>query len=208
MSDQKANLGEFLKEIRSRNQWTLSQVSALTGLAVSTLSKVENNQMSLTYDRLIQLAQGLGVDIAELFGAQPSTVAGLGRRTITKAGEGRLIRTQNYDYRYLCTEISQKSMAPIFAIVQARTIEQFGELIRHGGEEYFYVLEGEVAFYTEHYASVHLTKGDSGYFDASMGHAYLSLSAQPAQILCICSTPEKELVASALGAQSAPSGAD
>ncbi len=67
MNDAKSSLGDILRDIRSRNHWTLAEVSAMTGLAVSTLSKVENNQMQLTYDRLIQLAQGIGVDIAELF---------------------------------------------------------------------------------------------------------------------------------------------
>ena len=84
MTDQKASLGDFLREIRTRNHWTLSQVSAMTGLAISTLSKVENNQMSLTYDRIVQLAEGLKVDIVELFGtrATEASPSPLGRRTI------------------------------------------------------------------------------------------------------------------------------
>ncbi len=71
MNDAKSSLGDILRDIRSRNHWTLAEVSAMTGLAVSTLSKVENNQMQLTYDRLIQLAQGIGVDIAELLALWP-----------------------------------------------------------------------------------------------------------------------------------------
>ena len=84
--------------IRRRNDWTLAQVSAMTGLAVSTLSKVENNQMSLTYDKLLQLAQGMKVDIAELFGTRaPAGSAGRGRRAVSRQGEGRAIQTRTYD---------------------------------------------------------------------------------------------------------------
>jgi transcriptional regulator with XRE-family HTH domain len=72
MNDAKSSLGDILRDIRNRNQWTLAEVSAMTGLAVSTLSKVENNQMQLTYDRLIELAQGMNIDIAELFGTVAS----------------------------------------------------------------------------------------------------------------------------------------
>lgn len=199
MSDQKTGLGDYLKDIRMRNQWTLSQVSTMTGLAVSTLSKVENNQMSLTYDRLVQLAHGMQVDIVELFGTAPADEAAnpLGRRTFTLAGDGRSIKTQNYDYLYLCTEISRKSMVPIFATAHARTLDEFGPLIRHTGEEYIYVLEGELELHTEHYAPLRLKKGDCAYFDASTGHAYLSVSVEPAKLICVCSTSEKELVASA-----------
>lgn len=202
MTDQKTGLGDFLRDIRVRKHWTLLEVSEMTGLAVSTLSKVENNQMSLTYDRLVQLAAGLGVDIVELFGTRPvdSTPNLLGRRAISRQGEGRLIQTGNYDYLYLCTEISKKSMVPILAVLHARTMEEFGEFVRHDGQEYTYVVEGALELHTEHYEPATLKAGDSVYFDASMGHAYLSVSETPARILCVCSTSEKELINSLIGA--------
>lgn len=204
MNDSKSSLGDILKDIRNRNHWTLAEVSTMTGLAVSTLSKVENNQMQLTYDRLIQLAQGIKVDIAELFGTLASSddlSNVMGRRTYTKAGDGRSIITQNYDYLYVCTEIYKKSMVPILAIARARTLKEFGPLIRHKGEEFFYVIEGELELHTEIYEPLRLKKGDSAYFDAMTGHAYLSVSEEPAQILCVCSTPETELVSTLANAQ-------
>ncbi|HWT64324.1 MAG TPA: XRE family transcriptional regulator [Ochrobactrum sp.] len=204
MNDAKSSLGDILRDIRNRNHWTLAEVSAMTGLAVSTLSKVENNQMQLTYDRLIELAQGLNIDIAELFGtiASPDAMSNvMGRRTYTKSGEGKSIITQNYDYLYLCTEIYKKAMVPILAVAHARTLEEFGPLIRHKGEEFFYVVEGELELHSEIYAPLRLKKGDSAYFDAMTGHAYLSVSEEPAQILCVCSTPETELVSTLVDQQ-------
>ncbi|MGW6779084.1 helix-turn-helix domain-containing protein [Brucella pseudogrignonensis] len=204
MNDAKSSLGDILRDIRNRNQWTLAEVSAMTGLAVSTLSKVENNKMQLTYDRLIELAQGMKIDIAELFGtvASPDATSNvMGRRTYTKSGEGKSIITQNYDYLYLCTEIYKKAMVPILAVAHARTLEEFGPLIHHKGEEFFYVVEGELELHSEIYAPLRLKKGDSAYFDAMTGHAYLSVSEEPAQILCVCSTPETELVSTLVNQQ-------
>ncbi len=60
-------LGECLKAARQARKLTLKQVAERTGLSLSTLSKVENHQMSLTYDKLLQLTNGLGIAIAELF---------------------------------------------------------------------------------------------------------------------------------------------
>jgi len=211
MNDAKSSLGDILRDIRSRNHWTLAEVSAMTGLAVSTLSKVENNQMQLTYDRLIQLAQGIGVDIAELFGAvaTPDELSNvMGRRTFTKSGDGRSIITQNYDYLYICTEIYKKAMVPILAVAHARTLEEFGPLIRHKGEEFIYVLEGELELHSEIYAPLRLKKGDSAYFDAMTGHGYLSVSEEPAQILCVCSTPKTELVSTLVNTQTIKFKAD
>ncbi|MBZ4261793.1 hypothetical protein LAN14_24910, partial [Mycobacterium tuberculosis] len=82
--------------------------------------------MQLTYDRLVQLAQGIKVDIAELFGTLANadeTSNVMGRRTYTKAGDGRSIITKNYDYLYVCTEIYKKAMVPIIAIAHARTLQ-------------------------------------------------------------------------------------
>ena len=74
-------LGECLKALRRRHGWTLQDVNRRTGVAVSTLSKVENDQMSLTYDKLLQISEGLGINLAELL-STPADGAMLARRSI------------------------------------------------------------------------------------------------------------------------------
>ena len=68
-----SQLGHCLKAARQARGLTLKQVAERTGLALSTLSKVENGLMSLTYDKLQQLTGGLKMEIAELF--NPATGA-------------------------------------------------------------------------------------------------------------------------------------
>lgn len=195
------SLGDCLKVVRQRQGWTLTQVSQMTGLATSTLSKVENNQMSLTYDKLLQLAHGLKIDIAELFGTRkaPAPPEVAGRRTISRDGDGRLIETATYDYLYVCQDISRKDMVPMIGTCRTHSIDAFGALVRHPGQEYAYVLEGELDLYTDLYEPVRLKAGDSVYFDAVMGHAYISRSEKPARFLCVCSTSEQTLIEASLG---------
>lgn len=205
MTEPKPSLGECLRDLRRRSDWTLAQVSEMTGLAVSTLSKVENNQMSLTYDKLLQLAQGLKVDIVELFGnRQPPGSGGRGRRAISRQGAGQSIQTRTYDYVYVCAELSRKRMVPMTGLVRARSIDEFEDLIRHPGEEYTYVLEGELELHTELYAPTRLAAGDSIYFDSTMGHAYVSVGPGPARILCICTMSEQDLADTAAAEQITP----
>lgn len=197
MSAAKSSLGECLKQLRTDRGWTLSQVSQLSGLAVSTLSKVENNQMSLTYDKLLQLAQGLSVDIAELFGTRKPAAAPSrpgGARASSPAGEGRVVETQNYVYQFLCTEMSRKDMNPMIGAVETRSIEAFGELVRHPGQEFAYVLEGEIELHTDVYEPLRMKAGDSVYFESMMGHAYIATSDGPARILCVCTAPPEVVV--------------
>ena len=61
------NVGKALHRLRRENGWTLSTVSGKTGVAVSTLSKIENNQTSPNYDVLVRLCEGLELNLAEFF---------------------------------------------------------------------------------------------------------------------------------------------
>lgn len=51
-------LGSLLRSLRQRNGWTLKQMSERTGIPLSTLSKVEHDRLTLTYDRLQLLKIG------------------------------------------------------------------------------------------------------------------------------------------------------
>jgi len=193
----KAKPGSVLKGLRLANGWTLSEVSQRTGLPVSTLSKVENDKMSLSYDKLARISRGLDIDIGLLFSSEPSAPLSLatGRRSITRAGEGRVIETEPYGHVYPATDILNKRFVPILAEVRARSVAEFEELIRHPGEEYTFVLEGTIELHTDLYAPVTLEVGDSIYFDSGMGHAYLSAGPGPARVLTICSGDESKLIA-------------
>jgi len=56
----------------------------------------------------------------------------------------------------------------------------------HRGEEFVYVLEGDVVFSMEPYSPLALSQGDSIYFDGSSAHGFSSLSNRPARILSVC----------------------
>jgi transcriptional regulator with XRE-family HTH domain len=197
-----AKPGAMLKKLRIQRGWTLKEVSRRTGYPVSTLSKIENDRVSLTYDKLTRISAGLDVDFSSLFGAQEVTAeasAVHGRRSITRAGEGRSIESKNYFHLYAATELLNKRLIPIIVEIRARSLEEFGELVRHSGEEYIYVLEGEVDVHTSAYAPVRLKSGDSIYFDSTMGHAYIAANSGPCRVLGVCSGTESQMIAAVGG---------
>jgi len=201
-----ARPGAALKALRRQHGWTLAEVSQRTGLPTSTLSKIENDKVSLSFDKLARLSTGLQIDIASLFrGANGEDAqAGInGRRSIVRSGEGKAIETKNYSHLYPAWELLNKKIIPIVAELHARSLEEFGELVRHPGEEYTFVLEGEVDFYTSLYAPVRLKTGDSIYFDSGMGHAYVAASEGRCRVLSMCSAPETQLIAANTEASSA-----
>lgn len=197
-----AKLGAALKALRRKQGWTLAEVSRRTGLPISSLSRIENDQMSPTFDKLSRISAGLQVDLSTLLGGGNGAdveESGGGRRSIARAGEGKAIETTNYSYVYPIWDLLNKSLIPIVVELHARSLQEFGDLIQHAGEEYAFVLEGEVDLYTSHYTPVRLKTGDSIYFDSGMGHAYVAAIEGPCRILSMCSAPKKQLTSSSAG---------
>lgn len=177
-------LGKRVKEIRLTKGWTLEEVSKRTGIARSTLSKIENDQVSPSFAIVQKLIGGLGMDLPQLFvETQEHSIAG--RRDITRAGHGESHPTATYEHELLSFSISRKKMVPFKTIVRARSFSEFKEWVRHDGEEFLLVLSGSVIFYSEFYEPVELNEGDSVYYDAAMGHIVVSNSSDDAQILWV-----------------------
>ena len=180
------DLGARVRELRKAQDWTLEQAASRAGLARSTLSKIENGQMSPTYEALKKLAIGLEISVPQLF-TPPSRDQVNARMATTLAGEGGELITTTYEHNILAEPLSSKKMLPYRTRVRARTMEDFGGWIRHDGEEFMYVLTGRVTLFTEFYEPVTLGRGDSVYYDASMGHNVVSVSADDATILWVTS---------------------
>ncbi|MBQ2263306.1 MAG: helix-turn-helix transcriptional regulator [Loktanella sp.] len=183
---QPLDLGARVRELRKARDWTLEQAARQAGLARSTLSKIENGQMSPTYDALKKLAVGLGISVPQLF-TPPSKGQVNGRMAVTRDGDETTQITTTYEHALLAEALSTKKMLPYRARIRARSMEEFDGWVRHDGEEFLYVLTGQIRLYTEFYEPIALKRGDSAYYDAAMGHNVVSLSAEDATILWVTS---------------------
>ena len=192
-------LGDVIRRLRARRGWTLREMSEHTDIPVSTLSKVEHDRLTLSYDKLVQLSQKLEIRIADLFTeAAPAADSSVtGRRSIGRMADAVRVETPNYDYYYLCTELRQKRMVPILTRIRAKSLEEFGHLVSHSGEEYIHVLEGTIVVHTEFYDPVTLKTGEAIYIDSNMGHAYVAAEeCDEALVLGVCSSEDEALATS------------
>jgi transcriptional regulator with XRE-family HTH domain len=199
MADQSSppTLGAVMRGIRARNGWTLKEMSAKSGIPVSTLSKVEHDRLTLTYDKLQQLSRRLNIRMSDLFaeGAEDNTPRVTGRRSVGALDRAVRVVTDNYDYNYLCTDLRRKRMIPILTRIRAHSAHEFGDLVRHQGEEFIYVLEGKIEVHSEFYDPVVLDAGQSIYLDSSMGHAYVvGEGCEEALVLAVCSSTDENLM--------------
>ncbi|MGI9378445.1 MAG: helix-turn-helix domain-containing protein [Methyloligellaceae bacterium] len=185
-------IGDRLREIRRDRGLTLMEVAEKTGISSSALSKIENNKMSPTFANLIKIAEGLQISLTELVATNYEKQMNSARLAVTRADEVEYRETPSYDMGPLCADLTQKSMTPLIERVKARYPVSDESKVSHGGEEFVYVLKGEVDVLTDCYAPVRLKAGDSTYLDSRMHHTYVSVSRRDAEILMIWLNPQEQ----------------
>jgi transcriptional regulator with XRE-family HTH domain len=190
-----------IRNARLNQGLSLRALSARAGLPYSTLSKLENGKMALTYDKLIRLAQALNVDIKDIIAEadQPAAPLAVGRRSVTRAGHEWDAESEKHIHHYPAADLLGKMMIPIIIDVQARSVEELGGLVRHAGEEYLYVIRGTMDLHSDLYAPLPLGPGDSIYFDSGMAHGYVRTGAEPCIVLSVCAGPGIRQLAVAAG---------
>ncbi|MAZ04747.1 MAG: XRE family transcriptional regulator [Sneathiella sp.] len=181
----RAQVAERVREIRRKKGLTIKDVATRSGLAISTVSKIERNLMAPTYDRFSRLADGLGVDVSELFMAKGEQFLP-GEFSLARIGEHSFHQTENYTYEMLFPHLRGKSMIPMLGTLKPFEKMRFDRLVSHEGEEFFFVLKGRVVVQLEGKDPVVLETGESIYFDSRRGHLYASAGETDARILCVC----------------------
>src|SRR3977135_1497201 len=116
-------IGARLKEIRRTLDKTLAQVSEATGVSISNLSKIENNQISPSFDIMKRICDGLGISIEDF--VRPGAKGAVsGRHTTPRTSEGDHCTSGQYDYRAHASELSRKAMVPLEILVRARALDE------------------------------------------------------------------------------------
>jgi len=194
--------GLALRAARLEQGLTLRALAARLDMPFSTLSKLENGKMAMTYDKLVRLAQGLGIDMGSLVaGAAPTEQppAAVGRRSVQRAGKWPEASSERHTHHYPAADLLGKMMVPIIIEVKARSIDELGGLVRHSGEEYLYILEGAMELHSDLYAPLLLNQGDSVYFDSGMAHGYARVGDGPCRVLAVCAGAGMQRVAQSAG---------
>jgi len=96
------------------------------------------------------------------------------------------METKEYAYEALAADLTAKKFIPLRMTIRVKKFEEVGDWIRHDGEEFVFVLSGEICVYTEYYQPSILKVGDSVYLDSRMGHVYTSIGPEPAEVLLVC----------------------
>ncbi len=190
-----AKAGLAIRKLRLAGGWTLAQLSERSGVPLSTLSKVELGQTSLSYENLLRICKGLEIDMARLIRAEAEGMVGatgagepppaLGRRAVVRAGEGDPVASPFGQGRAIGADLTRKAFRPVVLTIEPAAPDAAVELQHDDGEAYLMVLEGDVALRCELYAPLRLTQGDSVYFDARAGYALVNEQTAVSRVLLV-----------------------
>lgn len=183
-------IGREVRSFRRKQEITVAELSASTGLSIGMLSKIENGNTSPSLTTLQLLANALSVPITAFFrGFEGTRVA-----VHTKAGEGVEMEREgtraNHQYNLLGHIGSNASGVIVepYLITLSDKADIF-PTFQHGGIETIYMLEGEVDY--RHGDDVYpLKPGDTLFFDADAPHGPENLVKLPARYLSVISYPQ------------------
>jgi transcriptional regulator with XRE-family HTH domain len=183
-------IGREVRAFRRKQEITVAELSATTGLSIGMLSKIENGITSPSLTTLQTLAHALAVPLTSFFrGFEEKRMA-----VHTKAGEGVELEREgtraNHQYKLLGHIGSNASGVIVepYLITLSNEADVF-PTFQHGGIETIYMLEGEVDY--RHGDNVYpLKPGDTLFFDANAPHGPDGLVSLPARYLSIISYPQ------------------
>ena len=178
-----------LRALRRIRNLTLQQAAAAAGLSTSFLSSAERGQSGISTEALTRLLESYGTSMSEVM---QETTPWRDHR-LTKAGRRRVV--QNRD---LGTTIELLAEGNVQMTVELATVEPgAGSHGRysHEGEEFIYMLVGELDVWLVDATPYRLASGDCLYFPSTEPHSWKNMGSGSARMLWVNSAAPRAQVA-------------
>ena len=180
----KEQVGDRIRKAREIHSLTLEDLSSRTGIDVDTLSRVESNKLIPPLGELIRLGKALETRMSYLISPGVDTamtvVKADQRRPIARYGKGRRER-YGYSYESLAPEKANRFMEPFIVTLTPAEVD---EPSTHDGQEFLFVLEGEMEARVGNQTEI-LGPGDAVYYDSSQPHLVRCVGGREARILAV-----------------------
>ena len=172
-------IGERIRKLRLSRGLTLKELSRMSSISVSMISKIENSQVFPPLSTYARISSCLGISIGELIVNSEQKSKSI---SVVRANERTVISHGRYIGSPLAFRKSRKKMEPFLLSYPfgKKTVTPY----QHDSEEMIFVIEGKIEFkYGED--TYTLEKGDCAYYDGRIPHAARSLASKEAQALVV-----------------------
>jgi transcriptional regulator with XRE-family HTH domain len=188
----KSHIGKKIKQLRTDRQLSVEELAENSNLSVDLLTKLESGQLASSLTPLLKIARGLGVRLGTFLDDMPQqgpvfVKGGHSEKIISFTGKTDQTRKSNLDFFSLAADKQDRHMEPFIVNVRNMKTDEH-KLSSHEGEEFIYVLEGniEIIYGKETYE---LAAGDSIYYDSIVPHDLHAVGDEDAKILGVIYSP-------------------
>lgn len=169
-----------LRELRHASGLTLAEVARATRLSPSFVSMVETGKTDISLARLLSLVTAYGVTIHDLF-ADSATPAGRREaRVIRRSGYVSVPLADRGVRLLLLAPAAERRLEPVLIVIDPGA--GLGAPLRHEGEEFVYVIEGEVTL-TVGRRRHRLGRGETAYYSSTLPHRFANPGRRRAVLL-------------------------
>ncbi|SCL72533.1 transcriptional regulator, XRE family with cupin sensor [Micromonospora citrea] len=169
-------VGPRLRALRRQRATTLAELSATTGISVSTLSRLESGARRPTLELLLPLAKAHGVTLDELVGAPPTGDPRIHLRPVTRHGMTMLPLTRRAG-----------GIQAYKLVIPASSHRRVPDPQTHEGYEWLYVLNGRLRLVLGAQDLV-LSPGEAAEFDTRVPHWFGAADPEPVEFLSLFGT--------------------
>lgn len=178
------NVGQVIHRLRKEKKMTLLELSTNSGVALATLSRIENGKMTGTLDSHIQICRVLEVQLTDLYKDLVASTHKVEIKT-PKMRTDVFVHDKKATSEMLAANSLTKKMMPTMLRL-SKGGSTHTEKTKIGVEKFIYVLEGslEAVIGEEKYT---LSKGDTLYFESSTPHYFRNTKSGEARLISVVS---------------------
>jgi len=177
-------LGARIREARERASTGMRELARSVGVSASLLSQIERGNVKPSVDTLWAIVRELSISLDDLFGpregAPSAPSAPASPSPVMRAGMGKTIRlARGVDWQQLTAGRDPEADFVLVTYAVGASSSESGEMLRHHGREYGYVVKGRLGVaigFEEHV----LEPGDAVSFDSDRPHRLWAIGDEPA----------------------------
>ena len=178
-------VGERIKKLRELKKLSLGDVAQRSGISEQILESIEADAAAPPLGTLTKLARALEMKMGYLLTAgepKPFVITRKDERKPVSRHAAEQQSKYGYSYLSLSPGMRDRNMEP-FLVTLSPTLEEVPGSV-HEGEEFIYVLEGEMEVIIGEHREV-LYPGDTIYYHSSIPHVVKCHQGKPSKILAV-----------------------
>jgi transcriptional regulator with XRE-family HTH domain len=173
------NVGQRLRELRAERDLSIRALAEQSGLAINTLSLIENNKTSPSVSTLQQIAAALQVSITAFF----ETDAPKNSVSYVKASQQPIASFAHGTLQDLGAGLTSRAVEPFLVTLEPNAGSGANPIV-HTGHEFVYCLTGRIVYTIEERTFL-LEPGDSLLFESHLPHRWQNADAGSSQAILV-----------------------